>query len=241
MIDSPHGYCRIEVVCLRGESKKNIILFLDLYFHYGKTICMDIVNKQIADLIPAEYNPRQLSKEQFEQIRRSLDEFGFVDPVIVNIYKGRENIIVGGHQRVKVWQSMGNKEVPTVEVSIPEEKEKELNVRLNKATGSWDWDILANEFELESLLDWGFSEDEILFDLDKEDEEEQGEVVFSEYLGEANNYVVLFFKNDLDWLSAMTHFELKSVYSKRANGKPWSKGIGRVMDGAEYLNKANKL
>jgi len=64
---------------------------------------------------------------------------------------------------------------------------------------------------------------------------------FSERLGEANNYIVLKFDNELDWLSAQTHFELDSVYSKRANGKPWSKGIGRVLDGADYLNKANKI
>jgi len=41
--------------------------------------------------------------------------------------------------------------------------------------------------------------------------------------------------NEIDWLSAQTHFNLKSVYSKRQNGKPWSKGIGRVINGAEYL------
>ena len=119
---------------------------------------MDITNKQITELIPAEYNPRQLSESEFEDIKSSLTEFGFVDPVIVNTHKSRANVIVGGHQRVKVWQAMGNKEVPTVTVSLPLAKEKELNVRLNKASGSWDWDVLANEFDLDELLDWGFSE-----------------------------------------------------------------------------------
>jgi len=200
---------------------------------------MILKESNVKDLIPADYNPRQLSIEQFDKIQESLTRFGFVDPVIVNTHKGRENIIVGGHQRVKVWQSMGNKKVPTVEVDLPIEKEKELNVRLNKASGEWDWDMLANAFNADDLIEWGFTEDELQI---KEDEpEEQPEVVFSEYLGEANNYVVLKFNNEIDWLAATTHFELSSVHSKRANGKPWSKGIGRVIDGAEYLNNINNI
>ena len=66
---------------------------------------------------------------------------------------------------------------------------------------------------------------------------EEQEIVFSEYLEESNNYVVLIFDNDIDWLSAQTHFDLKTVHSKRQNGKPWSKGIGRVINGADYLKK----
>lgn len=200
---------------------------------------MILKESNVKDLIPADYNPRQLSIEQFDKIQESLTRFGFVDPVIVNTHKGRENIIVGGHQRVKVWQSMGNKKVPTVEVDLPIEKEKELNVRLNKASGEWDWDMLANAFDADDLIDWGFTEDEL--QIKEDDPEEQPDVVFSEYLGEANNYVVLKFNNEIDWLAATTHFELSSVHSKRANGKPWSKGIGRVIDGAEYLNNINNI
>ena len=200
---------------------------------------MKIIIKKIDELIPADYNPRQLSVEQFDKIKESLTRFGFVDPVIVNIHAGREGVIVGGHQRVKVWRSMGNTEVPTVEVELPEEKERELNVRLNKASGEWDWDVLANAFEVDDLIEWGFSEDEL--QIKEDDPEEEPEIVFSEYLGEANNYIVLKFNSELDWLSALSHFELDSVYSKRANGKPWSKGIGRVIDGAKYLNETNKI
>ena len=85
---------------------------------------------------------------------------------------------------------------------------------------------------MEQLDDWGL---DVPYVEDEEDNEEP-EIEFSEYLDESHNYVVLTFDNDIDWLSAQTHFQLKSVYSKRANGKPWSKGIGRVIDGGKYLN-----
>ena len=122
---------------------------------------MKIENVKISDLKPAPYNPRKLSEKQKSEIYDSLTEFGFVDPVIVNRYKGRENFIIGGHQRVKVWGEMGNDEVPVFYVSLPEEKERRLNLRLNKNTGSWDYEILLEEFETEELIEIGFEEDEL--------------------------------------------------------------------------------
>lgn len=122
---------------------------------------MKIVIRKIKDLIPAEYNPRQLREKQFEEIEKSLSKFGFVDPVIVNKKEPRENVIVGGHQRCKVWKSLGNETVPTFEVNLSLEEERELNVRLNKNTGEWDFDSLANYFEQEELIEWGFEEYEL--------------------------------------------------------------------------------
>tara|TARA_Y100000593_G_scaffold51353_1_gene96544 strand:+ start:220 stop:816 length:597 start_codon:yes stop_codon:yes gene_type:complete len=124
---------------------------------------MKIVTKKIGDLIEAEYNPRQLTKEQFQQITDSIKRFGIVDPIIVNKNKERKNIIVGGHQRVKVAGSLGFKEIPCVEVDLTPDKERELNVRLNKNTGAWDWDALANYFDVADLEEWGFSDFELNF------------------------------------------------------------------------------
>ena len=92
--------------------------------------------------------------------------------------------------------------------------------------------MLANEMHEMPLVEWGVD----VPTLNEKAEIEEQEIEFSEYLDESHNYVVLLFDNDVDWLSAQTHFELKSVSSKRQNGKPWSKGIGRVINGAEYLN-----
>lgn len=122
---------------------------------------MKVTLRSIDQLTPADYNPRKLSDTQFQQIQESLETFGFVDPIIVNVHPEREGVIVGGHQRVKVAKAIGITEVPTVEVCLPEEKERELNVRLNKASGEWDWDKLAAEFDLEDLMNWGFDKDEL--------------------------------------------------------------------------------
>ena len=92
---------------------------------------MQIVDKNINDLIFAEYNPRQLEKDEYKQLKDSITRFGLVDPIIVNKNEDRKNIIVGGHQRVRIAKDMKIKEVPCVEVDLTLDKERELNIRLN--------------------------------------------------------------------------------------------------------------
>lgn len=131
---------------------------------------MKIVNRKIKDLIRAEYNPRELTKDQYNHLKDSLLRFGVVDPVIVNKHPDRDNIIIGGHQRSKVWEDMGNESIPTVELSLTLDKEKELNVRLNKNTGQFDMDMLANHFDTSDLLEWGFDENDDIIFMDEPDE-----------------------------------------------------------------------
>lgn len=104
---------------------------------------MIIEKIKVEKLIPADYNPRkdlQPGDSEYEKIKRSLEEFGYVDPVIWNKTTGR---VVGGHQRLKVLASMGRTEVECVVVELDEEKEKALNVALNKISGDWDKEKLA--------------------------------------------------------------------------------------------------
>ncbi len=104
---------------------------------------MIIEKIKVEQLIPADYNPRkdlQPGDSEYEKIKRSLEEFGYVDPVIWNKTTGR---VVGGHQRLKVLASMGRTEVECVVVELNEEKEKALNVALNKISGDWDKEKLA--------------------------------------------------------------------------------------------------
>ena len=104
---------------------------------------MLIEKKNAADLLPAEYNPRKDLKPgdlEYEKLRRSIEQFGYVEPVIWNKATGR---VVGGHQRLKVLMDMGITEVDCVVVDMPEDKEKALNIALNKISGEWDKEKLA--------------------------------------------------------------------------------------------------
>jgi DNA modification methylase len=113
---------------------------------------MIIEKKQIADLIPAPYNPRQSTAKQEKHLRESLEKFGMVEPIIFNKQTG---YIVGGHFRVRELKKLGIKEIECVIVDLNEADEKELNIRLNANTGSWDWDTLANDWEVVDLEAWG--------------------------------------------------------------------------------------
>lgn len=104
---------------------------------------MLIEKKNVAELLPAEYNPRKNLKPgdvEYEKLKRSITEFGYVEPVIWNQTTGR---VVGGHQRLKVLQDMGMTEIDCVIIEVSEEKEKALNIALNKISGDWDTDKLA--------------------------------------------------------------------------------------------------
>jgi DNA modification methylase len=139
---------------------------------------LEIVSVAISKLKPSEYNPRKMSEDQEEKITESIKRFGLVDPIIVNQYSGREDIIIGGHQRYKIAKKLGYKEMPVVYVNLNPEKEKELNIRLNKNQGEFDYELLK-EFDKSFLGDIGFSSEELddifsmedepeIFDLQKE-------------------------------------------------------------------------
>lgn len=104
---------------------------------------MNIQKMKTSELIPAEYNPRKDLKPgdvEYEKLKRSIEQFGYVEPVIWNKTTGK---VVGGHQRLKVLMDMGITEVECVVIEMDEEKEKALNIALNKISGEWDKDKLA--------------------------------------------------------------------------------------------------
>ena len=128
---------------------------------------MKITLIEINSLNPAEYNPRQISNKQYEDLKASMEKFGCVDPIIININPERLNVVVGGHQRLRILRELGAEKVPTVSVNLSEEDERELNIRLNKSGGTFDMDILANEFDIVDLKEWGFKDIELGFNIDK--------------------------------------------------------------------------
>jgi len=133
-----------------------------------KTSNLKIVYVSLDDLKPNEYNPKKISLKELNNLEKSIKEFGIVDPLIVNSAENRKNVIIGGHQRYKVYKKLKFKEVPVIYVNIPDiEKEKELCLRLTKNTGEWDFDLLA-DFDKNLLEQVGFNKDELknIFDLD---------------------------------------------------------------------------
>ena len=116
---------------------------------YLERNAMEFVKVKISDILPAEYNPRKELKpddEEFIKISNSIDEFGYSEPIIVN----KDMTIIGGHQRLNVLKYKGVEEIEVVMLDLPKNKEKALNIALNKITGYWDMDRLTD-----LLLDLG--------------------------------------------------------------------------------------
>lgn len=114
--------------------------------------------RKISDLIPAESNPRKLTDKQAKDLGESLSKFDLADPIIIN----QNNHIIGGHQRFQILRARG---VEEVDVRVPDHlltelEEKELNIRLNKNTGQWDYDLLAN-IDPDLLINVGFEADDM--------------------------------------------------------------------------------
>jgi len=132
--------------------------------HIKKEINWLNEKRRLSQLIEWDKNPRQLSEYDAEHIRKSLDKFGLADPLIINA----DNLLIGGHQRKRILQMMGERYGDVeIDVRVPDrllagEEVAELNIRLNKNAGTWDWDVLANEFDAIDLIDWGFTEEELM-------------------------------------------------------------------------------
>lgn len=128
---------------------------------------MEIETRRLADLKPADYNPRKKLEPgdpEYEKIARSIEEFGYCDPIIIN----RDGTIIGGHQRTQVLLDMGAETADCVVVDLDPDKEKALNIALNKITGSWDEAKLADligslDLEGYDLTKTGYSEPELKY------------------------------------------------------------------------------
>lgn len=126
---------------------------------------MEFKKIRIDELIPADYNPRKKLKpgdSEFEKIKNSINEFGYVDPVILN----KDMTVIGGHQRLTVLKGLGFIEIDCVIIDIDKTKEKALNIALNKISGEWNKELLADLIKdlqgLEYNLDFtGFEPPEI--------------------------------------------------------------------------------
>jgi DNA modification methylase len=135
------------------------------------------VQRKVNELIPFEQNPRKMTEEQVAQLTKSIEQFNLVELPAIDT----DNILVAGHQRMKVMQLLGRGE-ETIDVRIPNRKLtakefKDYNVRSNKNTGMWDDELLAGLFDEQELRELGFNDLELgMLDFDDNKEETEDDV-----------------------------------------------------------------
>jgi len=133
---------------------------------------LTVVYIPITELKPSDYNPRHWDEKALNDLKASIKKFGLVDPAVVNGAEERKNVVIGGHMRIEAAKALGMTEMPVVYIGIPDiEKEKELNIRLNKNQGEFDFKLLAN-FAEDFLTDVGFNSEELDSIFEWEDEPE---------------------------------------------------------------------
>jgi len=184
-------------------------------------------------------NPRIIGGKRFQDLVNSMDKFGYVDLIVVNL----DGELIGGHARLQKLKADGETEV---EARVPDrlldEKEfEELAIRLNKnIAGEWDFDALVKNFDRDMLEDIGFDDLNFEDDPGKEPPEKiEPEVAFTEELFESHNYVILYFDNDLDWESAKEKLGIKTVKTQDSTSNYTRAGIGRILRGANIIDKMN--
>ena len=116
--------------------------------------------RKISELKECEYNPRQLTKKQYKDLKKSISKFGLCEIPVIN----KDNTIIAGHQRIKILKEKSPD--AEIEVRVPlkklnKEQFDEYLIRSNKNTGEWDYDELANHYEIEDLIEYGFDESEL--------------------------------------------------------------------------------
>ena len=170
---------------------------------------MDIKKIETNILNPATYNPRkdlQPGDKEYEKLKRSIEEFGYIEPLIVN----SDFTIISGHQRLKVLKDMCYKEVDCVVVEVDKVREKALNVALNKISGEWDFELLKDlmqdlkddnfdmeltgfdENEIENMMVWYEDSDDLNLgnnDMSGDTKEKNEKMIFVFYNDEDLNYV----------------------------------------------------
>jgi hypothetical protein len=187
---------------------------------------------KVTEVISNPNNPRLIKDDKFKKLVKSIQEFPDmlnVRPLVVN----KDMVVLGGNMRLKAIKEAGIKEISIEIVDWTEDQQKEFIIKDNVGFGEWNWDDLANNWDEIELTDWGLD----IPDFNKGIDNEEGEIKISTELDQHSNYIVLKFNTDIDWLQVQSIFGLESTYSLRQNGKTWSKGVGRVIDGIDAILK----
>lgn len=189
----------------------------------------------IAQIKPNPDNPRLIKDDKFLKLVKSIREFPQMlelRPIVINA----DNVVLGGNMRLRACMEAGMKEVPIIHADqLTPEQQREFIIKDNVGFGEWDWETLANEWDVEELNNWGLDVPDINDIEETKDVPDAGEVEFSEELMLEHNYIVLYFDNPLDWEVAQKTYGLKPVKSNDPAPGVQKYGIGRVVNGKDFI------
>lgn len=204
----------------------------------------ELIEIKLDDVDVNEINPKIITPKNFVALKESIETFGMAEPLVFNKKTGR---IVGGNQRLKVLKAMGEETAQAMAADLTEDEEKALMMILSNQFAQGTWDIKRAIVMLDDIKDkmpdifsnMAFAPllRELSDDAKGEKEKDMSTIPEMEIMPyEHWDYIVLVFKNSIDWLSALEYFGIKKARFTAAMGK--SKiGLGRVIDGAKFLEK----
>lgn len=216
-----------------------------------KTNELNVIMFNVEDVYPYLNNPR-LNQKAIKVVADSIREFGFRNPIVVD----KDGVIIVGHTRLEASKMLGYEQVPVIVADdLSPEQVQAFRIMDNKSSEFADWDytkllaevndLIAHDFNIELT---GFSDVELSDILDsaiekeeKKKDEETPEMEFTQELLEEHNYVVLYFDNTLDWQVAKEVFNIHAVHGLASTPTYEKKGVGRVVNGAEYVDKLKRL
>lgn len=180
-------------------------------------------------------NPRYISNEQLAELKKSITAFPQMMALRPGVVDGTGELM-GGNQRHKACKELGWHKFPVIRAgNLTPEQLKEFIIKDNLPFGEWDTKMLKEDWNIEELGEWGMDITELV-----KKAALPGNIVFSQEIDQVSNYVVLRFDKDIDWLQICTMLGLQTVHARRQNGKPWAKGVGRVVDGVKAIQLIQK-
>lgn len=194
---------------------------------------MQVKKVSIDKIKPYANNPRN-NNDGVDAVAESIKEFGWQQPIVVD----KDNIIIVGHTRYKAAEKLGLKSVPIVVAdNLSPEQVKAYRLADNKTGELTDWNDKLLQSELDGITNIDMAD--FGFDFEKDEDEDlsvEPQYPVSNHLGLENNYIVLKFETDIDWLQAQTFFNLEKVRWNKHSKKPHI-GVGRVIDGANVIKQ----
>jgi len=181
-------------------------------------------------------NPRFIKDSKFKKLVKSIKAFPEMlekRPIVVD----EDMVVLGGNMRLKACKSAGLFEVwVDIAEGWTQEQKDEFIIKDNVGFGEWDWDILANEWDVGELAEWGLDLPKDIDEIQEtSDIDDYGEIEFSDEILLEHNYIVLYFDNPMDWEVAKEVYGLKNVKSKESSVGSQKIGLGRVLNGKNFI------